>query len=298
VVVLMEEDWVTNAGAEAGHAALNITVKQGIDAIIPKLNFAQPSPTPDDIDELTREAKTAVRAAIKDAQTDWDNFTSWLHRDDMLGFEVFTFSHDELLKAPRQKPLRKRWQTIREWNNVPVVVDDWELFGRVDAVAACPITAVTSTLNDLGVLDDAEVRAVTEAGHEFRRTTFATRSGLGAWWTLAERNSAAIAGVLHDHPDLARHSAAGVLRELVAMIRDQRPVSDDFVTHTTNLLNVFVSDGPRRLRIDAKAALAILTTLRGKRIGDVAEILDTHKPTRKQGTPMQRASEAAAGQSE
>lgn len=84
-LVLMEEDWVSDSGAEAGHAALNQFVQQTIDAVIPTLGITHPGVTDDDITQLTAGAEGAISKAVENAQSGWDNFVRWLNSDDKTG---------------------------------------------------------------------------------------------------------------------------------------------------------------------------------------------------------------------
>ena len=96
-LVLMEENWVSDAGAEAGHAALMDSVRQAIDNLIPTLGAGNPDVTEEQIAEIAKNASDAVSDAISDQQGILDKIASFINGDELLGTKVFTFTHDALI---------------------------------------------------------------------------------------------------------------------------------------------------------------------------------------------------------
>lgn len=274
-VVLMEEDWVTDAGAEAGHVALNQFIEQAINDLIPTLGVTHQDVTEDDINALTGKASDAVSDAVANAQSTWHNVTSWLNSDDQIGSKVFTFSHDAFV-ADAFQSFSQRWKNE----------GDWELFGQASGVPTCPVSAIITVLKNQRLLNEAEVGAVVGAGHDFRGKVFAGRPALGAWWTLVERNTAAIARILHDDPDLTKRVGAAAVVELASTVGSGGALSAATVQHASALLDAFAERGSRRLRIDAKAAQGILPALRGNTIDKTVTVLTKSRPTRKPNRPV------------
>jgi hypothetical protein len=297
-VVLMEEDWVSDAGAESGHAALNMFIQQAIDELIPKLGVSNSEVTDDDINDLTARALDAVTDAIVAAQGRWSNFVSWLNGDDQLGTHVFRFSHDALA-ADAFQDLTHRWKEIVQVQNphggsFPAVVNDWSIRGRIQGVQSCPASAVTASLQVQGLLDAKAANTLLDAANRFRREVFAGNRDLGAWWKLAERNTAAIAGVLRSRPEAAKKLAGIAVPALSAALLGHAPLSDELLDTTTELLQSFAKHGTRRLRIDANAALGVLPHLRGKNIADATAVLSKHAPTRKRSRLYRKRPQAQA----
>jgi hypothetical protein len=286
-VVLMEEDWVTDSGAEAGHAALNSFVQQALDQLIPTLGVRNPDVNDDDIAALTAHARDAITDAVTSAQSTWHNVTSWLNGDDSLGDKVFTFSHDSLA-ADAFQDFSQRWtKTITVQLQPPfppaqIVTEDWEIFGQIQGIQPCPADAAISVLTKAKFLSDEDAGGALAAARAFRRQTFAGRPELGVWWALAERNTAAIAGILHRNPELAKRSAVMALLELSSSLQSEKgALSEELLEHAAELLKHFAAVGPKRLRIDAKAALNMLPELCGKTLQQATELLCEHPPTRK-----------------
>lgn len=279
--VLMEENWVSDAGAEAGHVALNNFVRQAIDNLILTLGVSNTEVTDAQIVALTAGAADAVSDAVSDAQGVWDNIGSWIHGDELLGTKVFTFTHDALL-ADAFHDMEHRFQKFVPVSTSPnpILVADFELFGKMQGIQSCPVAATTSLLKSQGFMNDKNASAFVDAANQFRRRLFAGDRGLGAWWLLAERNTASIAGVIRAHPKVVKKAAPAALAELTSALGGKGNVSEAFVTHATDLLTLFATHGPRRLRVDAKAALGVLPSLAGKPFNDAIDILRKQPPTR------------------
>jgi len=271
VTVLMEEDNVSHAGAEAGHAALDAFVRQALDGLIPTLGVAHPNVSQEDMDALTEGAEEAIADAIESAQSGWENFVSWLNADDQIGHSVFTFSHDRLAETGGEG-FSQRWKNE----------GDWELLGRVFAAPTCPAEAVLAVLSALGLVQPGDERQMLDVIRDARRTSFAGNRELGAWWTLAQRNTASISQVLMADPALTRGLVAPLMSTLAAAAVDpDAPLPEATFIALEGLLRVFVAQGNRRLRIDAKAAMGVLPKLSGESLASAVVVLGNEMPTRK-----------------
>jgi len=105
-VLLVQQDTPDDAVAK-GHAALNNSLQQQLNGVIPTLGFKKQKITPADIQAIQDRVQDAVISAIKEALTLWDKIKF------VLGFEPqdfaiendpnkgpsFIFSHDDLLTA-------------------------------------------------------------------------------------------------------------------------------------------------------------------------------------------------------
>jgi hypothetical protein len=271
VTVLMEEDNVSHAGADAGHAALDAFVRQALDGLIPTLGITHPYVTDEDIDALTQGAEEAIADAIESAQSGWDDFVSWLDADDRIGHEVFTFDHDDLAMSGSQQ-LSARWREE----------GDWELFGQVSAAPPCPAEAVLAVLRSMGLVQADAERHSLAVIRQLRSTSFAGNRELGVWWELAQRNTASMTRVLHADPTLTRGLVAPLMNMLAAAAIDpDAPLPDATIVAMEGVLQAFAAEGNRRLRIDAKAALGVLPKLRGETLASATAVLTLEPPTRK-----------------
>ena len=133
-----------DAGAEAGHAALNNFVRQAIDNLIPTLGAGNPDVTEEQIAEIAENASDAVSDAISDQQGILDNIASFINGDELLGTKVFTFTHDALV-ADAFHDMVHRFQKFVRLNPLqPPILTDSEMFGRTQGIQPCPAAAAAS----------------------------------------------------------------------------------------------------------------------------------------------------------
>jgi hypothetical protein len=138
VAVLMEEDNVSDSGAEKGHQALNNFVQTEINKFIHGINLIDfinvPNPQ-DKLNELIDAMKKKIQdgaagvvgKAIENAQGFWSNLWSGLNKDDKIGSVVYTFSQQDIVQRRYSIPLDQRWKNE----------GDWELFGSISAPNPC-----------------------------------------------------------------------------------------------------------------------------------------------------------------
>lgn len=138
VAVLMEEDNVSDSGAEQGHQALNNFVRTEINDFIHGINlldFIGVSNPQDKLKELVEAMKKKIQdgaagvvsKAIEDAQGFWSNLWSGINKDDKIGSAVWTFSQQDIVQRRYSIGLNQRWRSE----------GDWELFGTITAPNPC-----------------------------------------------------------------------------------------------------------------------------------------------------------------
>lgn len=120
VYVLLEEDWLTNASAEAGHRKVNEIFQQEVNNLIATLGIINQTVPPDFMNNVKQKMATAVRNAIKKSELTLKNFWRLANPDDMVGTGTQQFNQDEL-GHNQTKAFSTRW------NNE----GSWELFGHI-----------------------------------------------------------------------------------------------------------------------------------------------------------------------
>ena len=73
IVVLMEEDNVSDDGANSGHAALNAAVQDALNSIIPTLGFGNEEVTDEAVSALMETVQSRIESAIKNQQNVFEN---------------------------------------------------------------------------------------------------------------------------------------------------------------------------------------------------------------------------------
>jgi hypothetical protein len=163
VAVLMEEDNVSDSGAEKGHQALNNFVRDEINEFIHTINlldFIGVENPQDKLNELIEALKkkiqdgsaAAVSKAIEDAQGFWSNLWSGINKDDKIGSVAYTFSQQDIVQRRYTISLNQRWRNGD---------GDWEMFGVISAPDPClsPRVAVNQQKATIRQIED-QIRAL------------------------------------------------------------------------------------------------------------------------------------------
>lgn len=310
VCVLMEEDNVTDAGAEAGHDVLNSSVLGVLEQIIATRSFSNSTVTDAEIAAFTGQIQTAVEAAVQLQQSFFENLWSFLNADDTIGVKVFTFNTDDLASGGT-------FQFSERFQNE----GDWQIFGHLIATPQCAAAsfdaAFSGSLSSTTLAADGAVesRQVIDAGtlrlvdakepvaakregsvfdlaalREFRDRGLGETPGLERWWGLAERNIPGTVFGLFTQAEL-REPAFRAMKALPAVVRNpdaQVPEAllDDIAKVAAGLRRTTRS---RRLRIDAGRVLSALELVRRKTFRETAALLASIEP----GNPRKEPAPAA-----
>ena len=140
VLVLMEENLVSDAGARAGYAALVEFVRNVINNdIIPKLYLGDQEVEDKEINDRVDEAIGTIEDAIKHVQGAGENFWSWVDKDRTIGFRVLRVTQDAL--ADNYWDINECLLRVRQDNGA--VVDNWQVTGSRKVPGRAPTTTPT-----------------------------------------------------------------------------------------------------------------------------------------------------------
>lgn len=268
VAVLMEEDNVTDDGAEAGHQALNQAVRDAISQVIATRTVTNQDVSDEELAAFEEQITQSVRDAIADQQNFFANIWSWLNADDTIGFRVFTFTHDRLADGGTIE-FSQRW----------VSEGDWEIFGSVTAVPMCPAELLQAILDELLGESPTDLDRL----RDFRDGTFRQHEGLLPWWRMLERNTPALSLLFVRDTKLAR-AAAELWRFATTVVADlESPIDVRRLEAAAQLAReVSRRTRSRRLRVDAARAGDLLPLVRGRTGRDVITALARFEPARNQ----------------
>jgi hypothetical protein len=195
VIVLMEEDNVTDDGAEAGHQALNAAVQSAIDRVLQSLGAGHTVITPEDIASVTEGIDAAVSDAIAEEQGVFANIWSWLNADDQIGNQTFVFNQDQFVTAEQPDQRVGTLGFSQRWRNQ----GDWEIHGAMALTEPCLATSTASILagkrsksDYLGGSSEKFSRQLS-AMRSFRNNYLHRYDRLQGWWDLAARNTPEVA---------------------------------------------------------------------------------------------------------
>ena len=130
VAVLMNEDHVSDHGAEAGHQALNAGVQAAIDGLLATIGPDNMSISTQEIANATGQIPSTVHDAIVNAQSFWENLWSVSGPDKLIGFQVAMWSQPDLMPT---QPITLKFGP--DFNS-------WQLDGTVTMVDLCTATSV------------------------------------------------------------------------------------------------------------------------------------------------------------
>jgi hypothetical protein len=283
VVVLMEEDNVTDDGAEAGHQALNAAVLIAINQVLRSLGAGHTVITPEDIESVTAGIEDAVKDAIKAEQNVFEDIWSWLNADDQIGNETFVFNQDQFVTEEAPDNRVGSLSFSQRWRNH----GDWEIHGAMALAEPCAATSAAAILAG----PEAESAYSTKGSEKFRRQLRAMRSfrddyfhhheGLHDWWNLAARNTPQLALQLMREPEM-RRSVGALFKEIEVVLKDlDSPLPDDFLNNLQRAVGMARKSSSRRLRIDASRAEETLLRLKpGSTGAEALKLLTQTYPAR------------------
>jgi hypothetical protein len=223
VAVLMEEDNVSDDGAEAGHQALNNHVRNAINNFIGSINLLEFVDSEDPqadlqekIDALIASIKDGIEDVVEDAirsNQNWlEDIWAWLNKDDQIGNKVWTFNATEIIDAGYNIPLNERWRNE----------GDWEINGEISASEVCPAEALDK-LSDRVLKQKLDLKKLRSfKGKLYREFPAATR-----WWTLALKNSPFIIRELQKDKELLK-DAHHLVKIVETAIDGNDKIKDEF----------------------------------------------------------------------
>lgn len=134
VAVLMQENNVSDIGAEAGHQALNDFVQEAIQESIANFSVKlidveniQPSLKryfADQVDRLAEGIESRVRQAVVKSQSWSQNLWSLIDQDELIGYRVWDLMASEI-------PTDETVELVQNWTSQSL--GDWTLEGQVVA---------------------------------------------------------------------------------------------------------------------------------------------------------------------
>jgi hypothetical protein len=283
IIVLMEEDNVTDDGAEAGHQALNAAVQTAIDRVLQSLGAGHTVITPEDIASLTEGIDEAVTNAIREQQNFFENIWSWLNADDQIGNKTLVFNQDQFTTPNNPDQRVGTLGFAQRWQNH----GDWEIHGAMALIEPCMATSVASILagqgnksSYLGASSEKFSRQLS-AMRSFRDNYFHRYTGLQDWWNLAVRNTPQVAYLMMRDPKMKK--SAGVLFKGIEAVLNNldAQLPKDFLDHAQRVVSLATKSNFRRLRLDASRVEALLQELKPGSTGqDALKLFAELCPTR------------------
>lgn len=295
VAILMEEDNVSDDGAEAGHRALDAAVRGALQQIIDTRSLTNQDVSDSEIQGFTDAIEARVKDAIVNQQNVFENLWSWLNPDDTIGVKVFVFKHDDLDPAVNLD-FSQRWRNE----------GDWELFGHLTSAPLCPVDALSGLFDAAPAGGAKRSAAAPDLGpmRAFRDGEYRRMPGLAPWFALAERHAARVLRLALAQPELLASARKMVEWGNLIVQRPDERLSEEHVRHAERLLAALSAHRRRDARVDASRALSVLRALHGKTHREAMQFLASVAPARHPTVagnpsarvqPRRRGGDAAAG---
>ncbi|MCJ7825244.1 MAG: hypothetical protein MUP44_10115, partial [Anaerolineales bacterium] len=267
-VVLMEEDSVTDDGAEAGHRALNNAIRDSIQQIIDTRNYDNAGVSEDEIDALTDGIDDKISHAIQSQQNIFEDIWAWLNKDDEIGHKVFVFDSDALA-GQTSMALQKRWKSN----------GDWEIQGELIPSIVCPADAVASVL-EATLAESRDVRYDRGGLQYFRDHEMLRYEGILQWWEMVKRNKGRILSLIMHDADI-RDQVFDLFDSVQVLIQTpEQNIPEEVIDKTMRLVEKTRQSRSRRLRVDAGRVQEIAARMRGKTVREALQLMSDLPPAR------------------
>jgi len=114
ICILMEEDNVSDDGAESAHVALNNAVQNALDNIIATRTFTNQNISDEELADFEGDIQNDIINAIQSQQNFFENIWSWVNPDDAIGTGIFFFDHNQIQDGDNLS-LSQHWRSEGDW---------------------------------------------------------------------------------------------------------------------------------------------------------------------------------------
>ena len=260
ICILMEEDNVTDDGAEAGHNKLNEEVEKAINAIIPTISFGNQD-IEDEINEFEDSVSDKIKDAIVSQQYWFEDLWSWLNKDDTIGSKSFTFTHDSLEANMEQ-------EFSHSWDNE----GQWEINGKITASPLCTIdlTSIFASKTDRPFK--------VEEFKKFRDLEFIKKPSLLEWGNILLRNNLYLIHQIVQNKNLQEDCIALCLSVEQSLKDRKKVVSNGLFGKIESILKILEATNDKRTQLDIKRIREIIPNLKEKNADEIIKVLESFPP--------------------
>ena len=261
VCILMEEDNVSDDGAEAGHQALNTAVENAINQIISTRTFANQSVSEEELEDFEDDIKSAISSAIENQQNFFENIWSWLNKDDTIGTKVFFFEHDTLADNNNIN-FNERWKNE----------GDWEITGNITTSPVCTLELSRSL--SAGTSTPIDLKAI----RKFRNEEFRKNPNIVEWGNILLRNNRFLVHAILRDKNL-KNCAVNLTRNTSHLINNKNEkVSDEILKDAIPLIEALEKNGNKRSKLDAKRLREVIPNVKNRDLNNIVKYLSKNLP--------------------
>jgi len=275
-VLMNDGGHVTAHGIAAGHAALNAGVQTILDELVAEPIETQQPPTQSDIGNATNsyDFKGKVAAAVKNAQSFWENLWAWTGEDSEIGMAFQTWTQDDFSGSAETKPF-----TL-------TIADVWTLDGNVTLADECPASTSAALLDPFFNFNPApekrrrpivpSLRFLLDLMRDFRdKKRMLKETYLDDWWTLVKQHTPEFAYRLTVRREV-RDGLLVLTQHLVRHLQnDELIISRETIGFIDYFLGMLSINASARFKKDIEDTLSLVPLLYNKTLSEALRFAAT-----------------------
>ncbi|HEV2480475.1 MAG TPA: hypothetical protein VGS79_12450 [Puia sp.] len=275
-ILMNDGGHVTAHGIAAGHAALNTGVQTVLDGLVASAIETQQAPTQSDIGNAINgyDFKGKVAAAVKNAQSFWENLWAWSGEDTEIGMAFQTWTQDDFNSSADTKPFAL------------TIADVWTFNGNVTLADECPASTSAALLDpffNFTPVPEKKRRPLVpslsfllDLMRDFRdKKRMLKETYLDDWWTLAKRHTPEFAYRLTAHKEV-RDGLLVLTQHLVRHLQnDELIISRETIGYIDYFLDKLSADASLRFKKDIEETLSLVPLLYNKTLSEALRFAAT-----------------------
>jgi hypothetical protein len=270
IAVLMNDGGrVTAHGIEAGHAALNAGVQTILDDLVADAIETQQQPSQGDIENAIDgyDFKGKIAAAVKNAQSFWENLWAWSGEDSAIGMAFQSWTQDDFSGSAETKPF------------ILTIGDIWTLDGNVTLADECPASTSAALLDPFFNITPApEKRSrplvpslsfLLDLMRDFRdKKRMLKETYLDDWWTLVKQHTPEFAYRLAICKEV-RDGLLVLTQHLVGHLQnDELMISRETIKYIDYFLGMLSVHASTRFKKDIEDTLSLVPLMYNKTLSE------------------------------
>jgi len=287
-VLMNDGGHVTAHGIAAGHAALNAGVQTILDTLVADAIETLQPPTQQAIENAIRSSNLGgkVAAAVKNAQSFWENLWAWSGEDSEIGVAFRTWTQDEFGGSAETKPFT-------------LTIDEvWAIDGNITLADECPASTSAALLDPFFKSFRAPEKKrrqlvpslsfLLDLMRDFRdKKRMLKETYLDDWWTLAKQHTPEFAYRLTVHKEV-RDGLLVLTQHLVRYLQnDELSISRETIGYIDYFLGELSTGASTRFKKDIQDTLSLIPSLYNKTLSEALRFAATRSRVEVAG-PLER----------
>jgi hypothetical protein len=275
-ILMNDGGHITAHGIAAGHAALNAGVQMVLDDLVAGAIEMQQPPTQTDIGNAINsyDFSGKVAAAVKNAQSFWENLWAWSGEDSGIGVAFQTWTQDVFSDSAETKPFT-------------LTIDDvWTIDGNVTLADECPASTSAALLDPFFNLSPAPEKKrrslvpslsfLLDLMRDFRdKKRMLKETYLDDWWTLVKQHTPEFAYRLTVHKEV-RDGLLVLTQHLVRHLQnDELSISRETIGYIDYFLGMLSAGASTRFKKEIQDTLSLVPLLYNKTLSEALRFAAT-----------------------